>query len=87
MSRISNIFDRRMEPQRGDFSPEHAKYVLGLKFTKGQLARYNKLASRHNDGLLDEEELAELDALVNANMILILLQAKARLSLKQHPSA
>lgn len=87
MSVIRDIFDRLLEPERGDLSAAHAKYVLSLTFTEDQIARHQDLASRHNDGMLDEEELAELDALVNANMVLMLLQAKARRSLEQQRSA
>lgn len=86
MVSIGDIFDRMLEPDRGDLSPQHAKYILSLTFTQQQIARYRDLASRHQDGMLNEEELAELDEFVNANTILMLLQAKARRSLQQHPS-
>ena len=87
MATINEIFEGLVQPQQGDFSPQHAQYVIGLKFTDEQVARYEDLASRNQDGTLNEDELAELDAFVAANTFLMILQSKARRSLLQHTPA
>ncbi len=81
------MLERIIEPQRGDFSPEHARYVLSLDFSPSEHARYNELAAKAQDGNLTDTERAELDEFLNVNAFLMILQSKARVSLKKHNSA
>jgi len=46
MVRQAAILELLIEPQRGDFSPDHARYVLSLDFSGTQHARYAELAER-----------------------------------------
>lgn len=87
MAAINDIFEAVIQPQSGDFSRQLAQHIIGLKFTDALVKRYEDLASRHQDGELNEEELAELDAFVTANTFLMIIQAKARRSLMQHSPA
>ena len=87
MADITDIFEQIVRPEGGGFSPELAQYVLTLKFTAEQIGRYEDLADRVQDNKLSPAEKDELDAFVEANSILTVLQAKARRSLLQHTSA
>lgn len=87
MSAGTDILERIIEPQHGGFSEEHARYVLSLDFTADEQARYAELSSRVQQSALAPDELAELDRFLSVNALLMLLQSKARVSLKQHNSA
>jgi hypothetical protein len=84
----ATILEQIIKPQAGDFSPEHARYVLSLAFSAEQQARHADLASRVQEGKLSKEEEAELDEFVKTSMFLAILQSKARISLsKRNPAA
>jgi hypothetical protein len=84
----SAILDRVIEPQRGSFSPEHARYVLSLGFSPEDHARYQELSTKAQEGALSEEDAAELDEFLYADTVLMILQSKARVSLQnQNPAA
>jgi hypothetical protein len=87
MTRGTGILGSVIQPEHGDFSAEHARYILSLTFSSKQLARYETLAEKANEGTLSEEESGEIDEFISANALLMILQSKARLSLKQHNSA
>ncbi len=42
----SGILERIIEPQRGGFSPEHARYVLSLDFSPEEHAVYAALSEK-----------------------------------------
>jgi hypothetical protein len=81
------ILDRIIEPQRGGFSPEHARYVLSLDFSPDEHARYAALCEMAQAGTLSDQERADLDDFLAVNALLTILQAKARISLKKHVPA
>ena len=87
MANIADIFEELVQPADANFSPELAQYVLSLKFSPRQVARYEELAARVQEEQLTAEEGAELDAYVHANAILGMMKAKARRSLVQNTSA
>lgn len=87
MTMGTSILERIIEPQRGGFSNEHARYVLSLDFSAEEQARYGELAHKVQDGNLTEQEEAELNEFVAANALLAILQSKARISLKKHNPA
>jgi hypothetical protein len=87
MSASDHIWDRIVSPQEADLPPEVARYFLSLGFTEQDKQRYLELADKEHFEL-DPDEKAELETLVAANTFLMLLQAKARLSLnRQQPAA
>lgn len=61
--------------------PEAARFILSLGFAPSDLQRYKRLASKDQSDL-EISEREELESLVQANTALMLLQAKARLSLQ-----
>lgn len=86
MVRQSSLLDRVIEPHRGDFSAEHARYVLSLDFSPAEHARYADLSSKAQDVNLSADEEAELDDFLLVNTLLMVLQSKARISLAKHNS-
>ena len=82
-----DILDRIIEPQRGGFSEEHARYVLSLDFTAEEHDRYAELAAKAQEGNLNPDEQADLDDFLAVNAMLAVLQSKARISLRKHSSA
>jgi hypothetical protein len=83
----SEILQQIVAPDKGGFSPEHARYVLSLKFTPSMRARYLKLSEKAQLGTLKPTEQLVLDKLLDANSMLAILKSKARVSLRKHGSA
>jgi len=82
MTMQSPILEQIVEPDDGDFSPEHARYVLSLQFSGPMKARYARLAEQAQLGTLTEDDQQELDEYLSANTFLTILKSKARLPLK-----
>ena len=60
-----------------------AESILALDFPEGDATRIDELNAKANEGLLSDEEAAELEAYININDLLAWWQSKARQSLKQ----
>ena len=78
----TSALDRVLRPWEPDLDPAAARQFLRFSFTQEDRARSLNLSSKANAGEADEPELAELADLVAANDTLMLLQSKARLSLR-----
>jgi hypothetical protein len=76
-----SIWNRIVAPGKADMPPEAARFILSLGFAPTDLKRYKQLASKDQSDL-EIREREELESLVQANTALMLLQAKARLSLQ-----
>lgn len=87
MANFADIFERLVQPDSGNFSPELAQYVLSMRFAPDQVARYEDLAGRVQEDKLSADEQQELEAYVQANAVLGMMKAKARRSLVQSTSA
>lgn len=87
MATLTEIFGGIIAPEYGNFSAELAQHVLGLKFTDEQIARFESLGDRNQDGSLTPEEKAELEGYVVANDFLTVLKLKARQSMLQQSPA
>lgn len=85
------ILERVISPQRGGFSPELAREVLKFAFPPEDRTRYQQLSSKAQDGLLTPEERAELEDYLDVDDLLMILKAKAQVSLRdpnpQSPAA
>ena len=87
MSASDQIWNRIVAPNEADLPAEVSRYFLSLGFTDQDKRRYAELASKEHYEL-DPQEKSELESLIAANTFLMLLQAKARLSLnRQQPAA
>ena len=86
MSPVTRIWERIVLPAEANLSPEVANHFLSLRFTDKEQARYKQLAEKDKVDLTLAER-SELEALVHASTVLMLLQSKARLSLKKRQPA
>jgi hypothetical protein len=87
MAAKTDIFGSIIGPERGNLSPEHARYILTLGFSKAEQTRCQKLSYKAQDGTLTPKEQHELDRLLMANSFLIVLKSKARQSLRRRSPA
>jgi hypothetical protein len=81
------ILRRLLDSGSGDLPAAAAEAVLHIRFNDADQARLQELASKSNEGTLAPEEAEEYDGYIAAADLLSLWKSKARLSLKQHPSA
>ncbi|HEX8912740.1 MAG TPA: hypothetical protein VF796_10310 [Humisphaera sp.] len=86
MSPVTALWSRIVVPDDPTLSPEVAKYFLTLGFTDQERERYQELAAKEQRDLTPSER-NELEALAHASTVIMLLQSKARLSLKRRQPA
>jgi hypothetical protein len=87
MSTRANILEHVIKPKNGDLSAELARYILSLDFPETDQARFQLLSARAQEGMLTDDERAELDEFLNVNDFLTIVQSKARASLAKHSSS
>jgi hypothetical protein len=83
----SSALERLLRPSVGDMPVEYARRLLQMSFSPADQARHAELAEKSQLGTLTGEERQELDDLLTANDVLMILQAKAQLSLNQSSAA
>lgn len=79
---ILSIWERLLQQGSGPLPPEVASYVLRLGLHDVDRNRMGELAGKAQDGSLDPDERAELEAYSHAAAFLTILQSRARLSLR-----
>jgi hypothetical protein len=79
----SAIWSRIVKPERATFTPELARAILKLDFDREDQQRVETLSAKAQKGSLTPEERAELEEYIRVNNELMILQSKARLSLKR----
>jgi hypothetical protein len=79
----SAIWGRIIKPDRGTLTPEAARGILDLAFDAEDQHRVAALSQKAQAGTLTASERAELEEYVRVNNELMLLQSKARTSLKR----
>ena len=67
----------------GDMPEAMAEWILGVEFDRSVRDRVDHLAHANQDGLLTEEELAELDAYARFECVIGTLKTKVRIALGQ----
>jgi hypothetical protein len=72
-----------VQPKVGSLPPAAAEFFIELEFSQRAKDRMSQLCDRGNQGELTPQERAEIEAYRRVGMLLDLLQAKARLSLRQ----
>jgi hypothetical protein len=75
----ATVLDRFLDPLSRCLDAESASRVLAL----GASASVDTLAERANEGLLNDDERAEYEAIVNADDFLAILKLKARRQLSE----
>jgi hypothetical protein len=86
-SRSPTSLERLLEPGLGEFSVELSRHLLSVRVSDEERTKMKLLSERARQGTLTEDEQAELDEMLVANNVLMILQAKARSSLKHSPAA
>lgn len=84
---LITMLSRLIESSPNGLSPAAAQAVLELRFSESDHQRIQELAEKSNSGTLTAEEATEYDNYITAGDWLALWKAKARLMLRQKPSA
>lgn len=79
-----NTLDRLLDPVGRNLSLKAAEALVHLRADPELQARMEYFARRCTEGELVPDEKAEYDALVSANNVIAILQAKARAVLARH---
>jgi hypothetical protein len=79
----SAIWNRLIQPERDDLSPDAARSILRIEFSEIDKARMHELAQRAQEGTLSESEQVEIDSFCRVGRLLDLMHSKARRSLKR----
>jgi hypothetical protein len=83
----ADILAHVIAPDQPGLSPESARAILALQFDQTALARMNDLAEKNRAGALSEAERTEMEKYLRVGQFLNLLQAKARVSLREPSSS
>lgn len=78
-SELDSLFD----PAHPSFTEEGVRRLLALRSTEAEAAQMEELAGKANEGQLSESERRHYESWVRTGTFISLLQAKARLYLKQ----
>ena len=79
------ILTRAISPSRSTLSREAAQEILRWDFSPEDQQRMAELSTKARHGDLTPDEEAEIDSYVRVGHIVNLMQAKARLAIKQAP--
>jgi hypothetical protein len=85
--RRPTALERLLQPGLGTFSVELSQHLLSVTVSDEERVRMKHLSERARQGSLTDDEQAELDEMLVASNVLMILQAKARSSLKHPPAA
>jgi hypothetical protein len=77
------ILTRTIAPVRSQFSPEVAEEILHWDFSPEDQHEMADLSAKARAGTLTADEEAKIDSYIRVSHIVNLLQAKARLAIKQ----
>lgn len=72
-----------ISPDRPGFSPEVARSILALKFSKQATSQIRRLLRENNRGAITANERVALEKYLRVGQFLDLLRAKAKLSLRR----
>jgi hypothetical protein len=79
----ADILEHVVSPVKGGMDPDAARAILDLKFDKDATKRIRQLLQMNNRGAISAEERITLEKFLRFGKFIDLLQAKARLSLKE----
>ena len=86
-SESASVLDRLLEPVTRCLTPESARALVELRADADAQARIAELAEKCNEGRLTAEERREYETYVHVGNLIAILQAKARVLLRQQPAA
>ena len=83
----ASVLDRLLDPITRCLTPESARSLVELRADAVAQARIAELAEKCNEGQITPDERREYETYVHVGNVLAILQAKARLLLRQQPTA
>lgn len=83
----ADILDNLVAPELSALSPEAARSLLKLKFTRQATQRIRQLLRKNKQGTITTTERLLLERFLRIGQFLDLVQAKARLSLQHAAEA
>lgn len=84
---LTTILNHWLEPVGRALNVDAARRLLELRADAAAQARVEELADRNTEGVLTADEGREYESLVNAAMLINVLQGKARVRLAVEPTA
>jgi hypothetical protein len=81
------VLDRLLDPITRCLNPESARALVELRADTASQARIAELAEKCNEGRLTPDEHREYETYVHVGNVIAILQAKARLLLRQPSSS
>jgi hypothetical protein len=79
----ASVLERLLDPISRCLTPESARALVALRADEVAQARIAELAEKCSDGQLGPEERREYETYVHVGNVVAILQAKARLRLRQ----
>lgn len=79
----ADILAKVVAPDRADLTPDAARSFLAMRFDGKTTKEIRRYLQKNNRGTITAEERIALEKYLRVGQFLDLLQAKARLSLKQ----
>lgn len=79
----TSIFDRVVSRGLDDLSPDVARALLRMKFSRSELDRIQELNAGARAGALSDAQWAELEGYLQLGSLLTLMHSKARLAIKR----
>ena len=83
----ASVLDRLLDPITRCLTPESARSLVELRADAVAQARIAELAEKCDEGQITPDERREYETYVHVGNVLAILQAKARLLLRQQPTA
>ncbi|MCA9078028.1 MAG: hypothetical protein KDA93_23565 [Planctomycetaceae bacterium] len=83
----ATILSRLVDPETPTLSEEAARSILAMRFSADDEATMHVLLDKANAGTITPDEQEVADTYERIGHMLALMQSKARLSLKDSPSA
>lgn len=82
-----SVLDRLLDPVSRCLNIQSAKALADMQADPVAAARIEELAAKCNEGRLTPAEAREYETYVYVGNVIAILQAKARLLLKRHPTS
>ena len=79
----TSVLERLLDPISRCLTPESARALVALRADAVAQARIVELAEKCSEGQIDPEERREYETYVHVGNVVAILQAKARLLLRQ----
>jgi hypothetical protein len=79
----SDVLEHVVPIVKGGFDPDAARAILDLKFDTDATKQIRRLLQKNNRGTISADERVTLEKFLRVGKLIDLLQAKARLSLKE----